>query len=297
MPLDPEPSLKQLRALEAVARLGSFTLAARELGVSQPTVSNLVYAIERQTGVKLLRRQGSDVTPTDTYESIRAQTKALLTLKSEIDFLLEHRTNLKTGTFWIGYSTYQIAMPLISEFIRRNPHVRVTARAMASHDLLPLLHAGQLDMGFITARECPDDVEGIEIASFRIGAILPEDHPLAQSSRLTWADMKGFKLIQREPNSATRRLFESGAQVAGYTPQTILGLGSWGSIITAVREGIGAGIGFEPEFSGERGLRFIAIDDPNLRASQFLVCLPAMRQTSLVKAMFAIAAEAPDGSS
>jgi DNA-binding transcriptional LysR family regulator len=284
-------SLKQLQALEAVARLGSFTQAAKELGVSQPTVSNLIYAMAQHSQCRLLERAGNAVSPAPALDRIRGDVKALLALRDSIDHQLSEARALRTGRFQIGYSTYQIAMPLISQLVRNFPGIDVTARALASHDLLPLLHAGEFDVGLITAKELPGDLAGLEIAETRIGLVVPHGHPLAAQGSAAWADVAGLKLIQREPSSSTRRIFESAAQLARCPLTTVLGLGSWGSIRTLVTSGVGLGVAFEQECRDESGVTFVPIEDSNLMASHYMACLPAMRQTAVVERFFQIAAE------
>ncbi|MBO9410946.1 MULTISPECIES: LysR substrate-binding domain-containing protein [unclassified Ruegeria] len=282
-------SLKQLQALESVVRLGSFTLAAKELGVSQPTVSNLVNSLEQHYQCRLLDRSGSVISSTPLLNSIRGDIKALIALRNDIDDRLTAARNLHSGTFQIGYSTYQIAMPFISEFVRAFPAVDVTARALASHDLLPLLYTGEFDVGLITAKELPSDLSGKEISETRIGLVVPKDHALADNGPVSWAEVASLKLIQREPSSSTRQIFDAAAQVARVKLTTILGLGSWGSIRTLVTTGVGVGVAFAQECQNEPGVAFVPVADKNLTARHFLACLPAMRHTSAVSNFFRIA--------
>ena len=282
-------SLKQLQALEAVARCGSFTRAAKALGVSQPTVSNLIYSIERRYRCRLFERHGQSVTPTETLEAVRGSIKAMLSLSDSIDRQLSEGRELQSGRLQIGYTTYQLAIPIVSDFVRRHPRIEINARSLATHDLLPLLFAGALDVGFITAGEMPAGLEGIEIAPARIGLVLPAGHPLAQRPAIVWGDLAGLKLIQRESSSGTRRIFEAAARLKNARLETVLGLGSWGSIVSLIRSGVGVGVGFEREAAGELDLVFAPIDDPNLQAHHFLACLPEMRRTAAVERFFAIA--------
>lgn len=282
-------SMKQLQALEAVARLGSFTQAAKELGVSQPTVSNLIYSLEKHYKCRLLDRSGADIRPTRILSDIRGQVKAILALNDALDSHLSSGRDLQTGSFTIGYTTYQLAMPIVSAFVHAYPGINVTARAMASFDLLPLLHAGEFDTGFITSLEIPAGLDGIEIAPARIGIVVPSDHALADQAEIGWKEVSGLDLIQREPSSGTRQVFESAAKIANVSLNTKLGLGSWGSIVALVRSGVGVGVAFEAEFAAEADLKFLPVKDKNLQARHYLVCLSAMRQTSIVKAFFDLA--------
>ena len=284
-------SLKQLQALEAVARLGSFTQAARELGVSQPTVSNLVYALEQQYKCRLLDRSGAEVRPTPMFADIRGHVKAIIALQDVLDRHLSEGRDLQSGRFRIGYSTYQLAMPIVADFVQAHPGVEVTARALATNDLLPILFNGEFDVGFITSKEMPAGLEGMEIAPARIGLVMQADHPLARRGTLDWPEVATLELIQREPSSGTRRVFEAAARVANVRLTTKLGLGSWGSILALVKSGVGVGVGFASEFTAEDGLAFLPIEDRNLYATHFLVCLPAMRHTSAVERFFELAAQ------
>jgi len=77
--------------------------------------------------------------------------------------------------------------------------------------------------------------------------------------------------------------------------RTVLGLGSWGSICSLVRAGIGVGVGFEAEITNADGdLKFIPIEDASLAAHQFLATMPAMVGSSIVKHFFEIAEEFSD---
>jgi DNA-binding transcriptional LysR family regulator len=187
-------------------------------------------------------------------------------------------------------------MPPIAKFIQTYPGVTLNARAMASLDLLPLLRAGDLDVAFVTACDAIDDLFCRKVASFRVGIVARRDGPLAGVERLTWKEVANLRLIQREPNAGTRQIFESAAARSGIVPDTVLGLGSWGSITSLVRAGVGEGVGFESELMvTDKDLMFIPIDDKNLGAHQFLVALPAMAGSSAVSNFYEITQKTLDG--
>lgn len=279
-------SLRQMQALEATARLGSFSDAARELGVSQPTVSNLVVAAETHFGCKLLVREGNKVSPAAMYETVRGRVIALLALSREVDGTLGAYRDLEDAQLRLGYTTYQITMPLVARFAEAHPGTDLTARALASHDLLPMLHSGELDIGFVTARECPADCAGHLVQPTRVGLVVPREHPFAATEGVEWEALEGQRLLQREPSSGTRRIFEAAARVAGARITTVLGLGSWGSIAMLVQSGTGLGVALEVECARESDLVFVPVQDRNLIANHYLVALPAMLSVAPVRAFF-----------
>lgn len=68
----------RIKVFEAVAKNGSFTAAAREIGVSQPAVSQNVTELEKQLGVKLFNRSRSEVSLTEDGDKFRRYARQIL---------------------------------------------------------------------------------------------------------------------------------------------------------------------------------------------------------------------------
>lgn len=284
-------TLPQMRAIEAVARSGSFSGAAKQLGISQPSVSNHVTAVENRYRCKLLDRRGTSVQPTAELEPILSKIRSILLLVEELEQTLERKSTLETGQLRVGYSTYQIAVPILSRFMNRYPAVQVEARAMASHDLIGALDAGELDAICFTARELPSHLAGRKICDLRLVAAVPEGHALGQQTSVDLRDLVGQPLIQREKTSTTRRMFDAQAAVSRLDMTTSLAVGSWGTIIELVRGGVGLGIGLDREVVNERGVVAVPITAPVIHAAQYVAYLPERRMISTVQAFLALATE------
>ncbi len=177
-------SLAQLRALEAVVRTGSFTDAAKEIGVSQPSISNHIQGLESRFKTKLLVKSGYSVSATPVLVSLLPRIRALLALAGDLETELSHHRALAAGELRIGYSTYQLAIPIISSFMAKHPTISIEARALASQDIINLIETGSLDIGFITGREIPAGLEGELILKTRIVLAVPPEHPLAKRTAL-----------------------------------------------------------------------------------------------------------------
>ncbi|MBT8155637.1 LysR family transcriptional regulator [Epibacterium ulvae] len=276
-------SLKQLQALEAVARNGSFTQAARELGVSQPTVSNLIYTLERQFNCRMLDRSGNTITPTEQFTEIGGHIKSVLALSDTITRHLTSGRDLVTGRFEIGYSVHQIAIPIIADFVRSYPDLQVNACGDSAQDLLQDLRNGQLDVAFVTAQELPVDLAGVEICETRIGLAVPISDPLSQKPSFNWHDVANLPLILRMPGSGSQKIFDATARRRGLPPARGLRFGAWCSALSLVQQKVGLAISLERECEGETDVRFVPINDPLLMAKQFLVCQQALRDTAPIQ--------------
>lgn len=92
--------LRQLRCLVAVVDHGGFTGAAAELGVSQPAVSRGVASLERELGVRLLRRTSREVVPTAAGERVLARARRLIT---DVEDLIRDARG-GSGTLRLGHA-------------------------------------------------------------------------------------------------------------------------------------------------------------------------------------------------
>ncbi len=274
-------SFKQLQALEAVARHGSFTLAAKELGVSQPTVSSLIYTLERQFDCRLLDRGGSGITPTKQLTEVSGHIKTVLAPSDTISQHLMHGSNLMTGRFRIGYCTYQIAMPVIADFVRNYPDLDVNASSGVAENLFQQLRDGTLNVAFVAAPDAPKDFDATHLYATRVGLALPTDHPLAKQDELHWDQLEGISLVQRAKGSGLQHLFDHAANTSGTKIIRGLRFNSWGSTTAMVRQGGGFAVALEPECAEEPGIRFVPI--AGLTLNHYLICQQALRDTAPVQ--------------
>ncbi|MEO0819833.1 MAG: LysR family transcriptional regulator [Pseudomonadota bacterium] len=288
-------TISQLRILEAVARTRSFSKAAKELGITQPSVSTQLRALEKQSRAQLLVRNGHDIRPSRLARMALPKVRALVSLAEEVEGLLREQEALGSGLLRVGYSTYQYAMPTISRFMARYPGIKIEARSMASLDLLDLLDRGEIDAAFVTAQEAPEGLCSAKLFTCDIVLMLPADHALAGRGEADWHEIEALPLIRRERTSSTRILFDRAAARAGVKLSTVLDLGSWGSLRAAVEAGIGGCVALRGEVEPNDRVSVLTIRDPALWASHFVACASEMREVAAVDALFREAEEVSEG--
>lgn len=122
-----------------VARSGSFSIAARELGVTQPTASRIVAALEKQVGVTLLVRSTRAVTLTEAGTDYLVRCEQILTALDEADHAARGTGELR-GTLRVAMSpsfATRILMPQLKHFSDRHPKLRMEFTVGdARHDLI-----------------------------------------------------------------------------------------------------------------------------------------------------------------
>ncbi|MCB1488388.1 MAG: LysR family transcriptional regulator [Bauldia sp.] len=282
-------TISQLRVFEAVARTGSFSRAAEELGITQPSVSTQLRAIESHGKQRLIAREGHTITVTRFGNIVLPKVRAMLSILAEIERVFDDERSLQSGLLRLGYSTDQFAMPMISRFMAAHPGVKVEARSMASIDLIDLLRRGLIDAALITARSPPDGLSCERLRTDPIVLMVPVGHPIAGAGVVTWAELARYPIIRREATSGTRMIFDEAARAAGVSLRPLIDLGSWESMRAAVLAGMGVGIAVRGEVEPDDRIAVVGIDDAGLWASHFIAALPEMRHSATIDGLFAIA--------
>jgi DNA-binding transcriptional LysR family regulator len=122
-----------------VARSGSFSTAAREMGMTQPTASRIVAALEEQVGVVLLTRSTRVVTLTEAGADYLARSETILAALDEADHAARGTGELR-GTLRVATSpafASRFIMPRLSRFADKHPKLRIEFTLNdARHDLI-----------------------------------------------------------------------------------------------------------------------------------------------------------------
>ena len=119
--------MSSLRLFIRVARTGSFSRAARELGISQPSASRTVAVLEKEIGVTLFTRSTRAVSLTEAGADYLTRVEAALAALDEADHAVRGTGELR-GVLRIAASssfTEHVVIPRLAEFMGRNPKLRV----------------------------------------------------------------------------------------------------------------------------------------------------------------------------
>lgn len=282
---DPGITLAGLRAFATVVEAGGFSAAAARLGLTQPSVSAQLQALEEACGVRLLARRGRlALTPDGRALLLRAR----LVLSRFDEFARavgEHRA-LRQGRVTIGFSAPGFAMPLLARFAAAHPGVEIATRTGNTASLLADLAECRADLAVMTLEVPPPGFACVEIARLRLGLYLRRDDPWAGRDAVPAAELAGLRLIRREQGSMTRTLLE---QAVGAAPG--LEVGSREAQREAVAAGLGRGYGFEGDTTPDLRLVFVPLADPSIIGAVHAVALQEMRDAPGVAALLALAGD------
>ncbi|MEO8723259.1 MAG: LysR family transcriptional regulator [Sphingobium sp.] len=263
------PDFNQLETFLKVAEARSFADAARQLGVSQPAVSQSIARLEELYGGDLFeRRRGSPVALTPIGRAVLPTVKLLLfTIDQQIGRALATAQSM-SGSLAIGFYPGLTSSPLnsgIAEFHLTCPDVHLRFVEAPPSELHRQLNERTLD---ITFTALPPDLTGGAVMQERLWEELlvvgiREDHPLAANENLRWSDLSSLSILLRS-HQGDLSAYRAITARAGEQPlECELHDVSRSALIEMVRLGLGAAITLASATVPRQGIAFRPIIDEN----------------------------------
>lgn len=238
-------TLHQLRTFRAVAEQLSFSAAAHELSISQPSVSYQVKELEAVLGLPLIDRLGKRVRLTEAGEVLYEYARRTLTLLDEVAVVMEQMRGIERGTLRVGASAtvgiYVIPLAL-GAYKKVHPNLALSLEIGSREMLQERLKRGVLDLAVLSLPIADPNLESTPFMDDELVLVVPAGHPLAGRADLTLRDFTGESFLMREPGSGTRLAVEMAARRAGVSLQVGMELGSNGAIKHAVEAGLGVAV-------------------------------------------------------
>ena len=274
----------QLRAFHAAAQRGSFTLAAKALGVGQPTVTIQVRSLEQEFGVELFARRGRRIELTDTGRGLLDITQRMFADEKEAADYLNQTRGLATGHLRVGAVGPYHVTDMLAAFNARHPGLYVSVAVGNSRDTVRDLLDYRTDVAVLAHVDPDPRLVAIPYRRHRVVVFCPVSHPFARRRFIRSREMEGQRLIVREPGSTTRLAFEQAMQRADVRPRVVMEIGSRESIREAVAKGIGLGVVSEAEFIPDPRIRPVPVADAEIYTYAHVVHLKERRNARLVRA-------------
>ncbi len=239
--------LQQLRALCYTLQAGSISRAADRLGLSQPSVSLQIQALERELGNLLLERRGPSIRATpdgkQLYEIALPLIEGIDNLEADFH---ARRGDLSSGEVNIaaGESTILYMLPRVVErFAEDYPGIRIRFHNGPGMQGLQLLRDDAVDFAVGSFRGSPPDDIGYQpIHAYDQVLITPLDHPLARKPDITLADISPYKFIFPPRHLNTFSMVELAFQQHDLSLNVCLEAGGWEVIKRYVELGVGISI-------------------------------------------------------
>ena len=237
-------TLRQLSVFEAVARLGSYTRAARELHLSQPAVSMQVRQLEQAAGLPLFEKLGKNIHLTEAGREFFHYSQAIGQQLRELDEVIQGLKGVQRGRLRISVATTanSFTTRVLAAFSRRYPGTSFSLDVTNRKSLLDQLAANEADL--VIMGKPPEDLD-LEAQSFMdnpLVVIAPPNHPLAGEHGIPLGRLQDETFVVRELHSGTRIAMERFFDERGMRLHTGMEMTSNSAIKHAVEAGLGLGI-------------------------------------------------------
>jgi DNA-binding transcriptional LysR family regulator len=239
--------LPYLDTFVCAAERGSFTAAARELGLSQAAVSQRVQCLETLLRTPLFRRAGGRVSLTAAGRKLHEYASRILDLTAEAWGAVTGSPVEVTGELLLAASSvpgHHHLPRALGEYRKRYPLVQVRASVSDTEAVFRRVEEGEVSLGFVGGPGGPH-LESRPFATDELVLVVPKGHPWWRKRRLRPADLVAQPFIQRERGSGSRQCFEQALERAGTAVSAlnvVLELGSSEAVKAAVLDGAGVAV-------------------------------------------------------
>lgn len=263
-------TLRQLRAFLAVARTGSFTLAAESLYITQSALSGLIKELEQTLGTRLVDRSTRRVYLTEIGARLYPQLDAKLQDLDDMLHQVVDPTLQQTGVVRVAASQLLAStlMPdLIADFQAQHPLSQVKLVDTPVESVMARVFAGEVELGIGPEREPNSDISSSRLFDGPFMAVFPRGHALARMRRLRWSDLSAHPVITLQGQFTERLLQDLRAAdpALSFTPATEVAYMS--TALSMVKAGLGVAlcIPYAAPLVELYGLRMSQLNGPEVR--------------------------------
>jgi DNA-binding transcriptional LysR family regulator len=192
------PTLRQMRALVALAKTGNFTLAAQYMHVTQSALSGLIKELEQTLGVRVVDRSTRRIALTETGNELYPLFSQMI---DDLDRALANiadQAQLRKGIVRVAVPQLMACTLLpqvIAAWRTRYPDIRISLSDSPVEAVTTRVLSGETDFGIGPERDGAPQLEARELMEMPFEAVLPPDHALAKRRRLGWSDLAAHPLI------------------------------------------------------------------------------------------------------
>lgn len=283
-------TLRQLKVFEAVARNLSFTRAAEELYLTQPTVSIQIKQLADIVGQPLLEQIGKRIFLTDTGRELLKVCRDIFEGLDRFEMLMSDMKGVKKGKLRLAViTTAKYFVPrLLGVFCQRYPGIDVTLKVTNRERVLQRMAENQDDLYVLGQPPEQMDVAFEPFLENPLIVLAPGNHPLAGQKNISPQRLTEEQFLMREPGSGIRLATEEFFAGRGLKLKVRMELGSNEAIKQAVAGGLGLAVLSVHTLALERNIDELAILDVTgfpIRRHWYLV-YPKDKQLSVVALAF-----------
>jgi LysR family transcriptional regulator, low CO2-responsive transcriptional regulator len=239
-----QATLHQLKVFEAAARHGSFTRAAEELFLTQPTVSMQIKQLTKSVGLPLFEQVGKRLYLTEAGRELFATCRQIFDTIAQFEMKVADLKGLKQGQLRLAViTTAKYFIPrLLGPFCQLYPGIDISLQVTNHEGILERMSANLDDLYILSQVPEHMDVNYQPFLENPMVVVAPMNHRLAKEKNISIQQLEDEAFIMREPGSGTRRSIQKLFDEHGISVKVKLELGSNEAIKQAIAGGLGISV-------------------------------------------------------
>ncbi len=237
-------TLHQLKVFEATARHGSFTRAAEELYLTQPTVSIQVKQLTKAVGLPLFEQIGKRLFLTQAGQKLLSTCQEIFQGLEQFEMSVADIKGMKQGQLKLAViTTAKYFVPrLLGPFCKRYPGIDISLKVTNHQRLQESMAANEDDLYIISQTPSQPDLKVHPFLENPLIVLAPTAHPLARKKNIPLEALNNEPFIMREPGSGTRVAVQKLFEENDINVKVSLELGSNEAIKQAIAGGLGISV-------------------------------------------------------
>ncbi|MFP5226083.1 MAG: LysR family transcriptional regulator [Acidobacteriota bacterium] len=256
---------QQLRYLCAIVDTGSFSRAAEQCRVAQPSLSQQISKLEEELGTRLFDRLGRSVRLTDSGRTLLPHARAVLQQTELARIKVDGRRRDTRGTVTVGViptiAPYYLP-ERIAAFMRRFPESSLRVVEETTPVLVDSLKSLAVDIAILSLPLRHREFEIVPLLTEKLYAALPPDHPRAGAATLSLRDLREERFVMLRDSHCFREISLAACHRAHLDPRIAFESNQIGSLLGMVAAGVGVSLVPEMAIDRQAGCRYVRISDP-----------------------------------
>jgi LysR family transcriptional regulator, low CO2-responsive transcriptional regulator len=257
-------NLYQLELFAAVVANGNVTRTAESLNLSQPALSSRIKALEESLGEQLFEQVGRQIYLTDAGRELYKYAELILEQVADAKRAVAEVRGLERGSLRLVATTTvgtYVLPRILGAFHRAYPGVELQLDVTNEVRAIAAVRHHRADLAVLGPVEDTDDMVVEDFMRNKLFFAVAPEHPLVQDRTVTFAELAGFPMLQREEGSGTRAVMARVFADHGLKPTVAMELRHSAAIKQGIMAGLGVGLLSVHETEKERaGGQLVALE-------------------------------------
>lgn len=256
--------LQQLRYVCAIAETGSFSRAAEQCQVAQPSLSQQVLKLEKDLGTKLFDRLGRSIRITQADRAFLPHARSILGQMEAARASVEEQSADIRGSVAVGIipTIAPYLMPHYTvQYMMHYPQAKLRIVEETTPALIERLRSLSIDLAILALPLRHKDLTTFPLLTEPLFAVLPKDHPRATAKSLALKDLRGEPFVILRDGHCFRDLSIAACSRARITPHIAFESDQFSSLLGLVAAGVGVSIVPQMAVDKNAACRYVRLRD------------------------------------